>query len=64
MISLAHNLGLEIVAEGVETEEQLRGLKQFGAHQVQGFLISQPLPLEELAAFLAEKARAPVQSRQ
>ncbi|MDC6700660.1 EAL domain-containing protein, partial [Leclercia adecarboxylata] len=52
MIGLAHNLDLEVVAEGVEVAEQLELLRQFGAQQVQGFLISQPLPLPELIDFM------------
>jgi EAL domain-containing protein (putative c-di-GMP-specific phosphodiesterase class I) len=52
MINLAHNLHLEVVAEGVETAEQLALLREFGCDQVQGYLISKPLPLNELARFL------------
>jgi diguanylate cyclase (GGDEF)-like protein len=52
MINLAHNLSLEVVAEGVETPEQLALLRDFGCDQVQGFLISKPLPLNELVEYL------------
>ena len=52
MINLAHNLDLEVVAEGVENAEQLDMLRQFGCDQVQGYLISKALPLAELARFL------------
>ncbi|WP_439860503.1 putative bifunctional diguanylate cyclase/phosphodiesterase [Pseudomonas sp. MBLB4136] len=52
MINLAHNLELQVVAEGVETPELLELLRQFGCDQVQGYLISKPLPLSELARFL------------
>lgn len=52
MINLAHNLNLEAVAEGVETEEQLELLRSFGCDQVQGYLISRPLPLPELVTYL------------
>ena len=52
MINLAHNLHLEVVAEGVETTEQLALLRQFGCNQVQGYLIAKALPLAELARFL------------
>ena len=52
MINLAHNLQLQVVAEGVETAEQLALLRQFGCDQVQGYLISKPLPLNQLARFL------------
>ncbi|VVM70724.1 putative signaling protein [Pseudomonas fluorescens] len=52
MINLAHNLNLEVVAEGVETPEQLQLLRGFGCNQVQGYLISKPLPLVELVEYL------------
>ncbi|NNB00693.1 putative bifunctional diguanylate cyclase/phosphodiesterase [Pseudomonas fragi] len=53
MINLAHNLKLEVVAEGVETPEQLALLRDFGCDQVQGYFISKPLPLAELVDYLA-----------
>lgn len=52
MINLAHNLNLEVVAEGVECADQQQQLRQFGCDQVQGYWISRPLPLAELARFL------------
>ena len=52
MINLAHNLKLEVVAEGVETPEQLALLRGFGCDQVQGYFISRPLPLPQLLEFL------------
>ncbi|WP_339527689.1 bifunctional diguanylate cyclase/phosphodiesterase [Pseudomonas mucidolens] len=52
MINLAHNLNLEVVAEGVETAEQLALLRLFGCDQAQGYLISKPLPLPELVEYL------------
>ena len=52
MINLAHNLNLEVVAEGVETPEQLALLRLFGCDQAQGYLISKPLPLPELIDYL------------
>ncbi|WP_085716218.1 bifunctional diguanylate cyclase/phosphodiesterase [Pseudomonas sp. B28(2017)] len=52
MINLAHNLNLEVVAEGVETPEQLELLRGFACDQVQGYLISKPLPLAELVDYL------------
>ena len=58
MISLAHNLGLEVVAEGVEVAAQLGQLRRFGADQVQGYLISKPLPLAELNVFLKTEGNA------
>ncbi|MQU51665.1 bifunctional diguanylate cyclase/phosphodiesterase [Pseudomonas sp. FSL R10-1339] len=52
MINLAHNLKLEVVAEGVETPEQRALLRDFGCDQVQGYFISKPLPLAELVEYL------------
>lgn len=52
MIHLAHNLNLQVVAEGVETAEQLALLRGFGCDQVQGYLISKALPLDVFAEFL------------
>ncbi|MDD0976240.1 putative bifunctional diguanylate cyclase/phosphodiesterase [Pseudomonas fontis] len=52
MIDLAHNLHLEVVAEGVETPEQLDLLRSFGCDQVQGYLISKPLPFQQLVDYL------------
>jgi EAL domain-containing protein (putative c-di-GMP-specific phosphodiesterase class I) len=58
MVGLAHNLDLDVVAEGVETTEQLELLRQFGAQQVQGYLVSQPLPLAELLHFMSAERLA------
>ncbi|MBI6923056.1 bifunctional diguanylate cyclase/phosphodiesterase [Pseudomonas putida] len=54
MINLAHNLNLEVVAEGVESEAQLALLRGFGCNQVQGFLVSKPLPVDALIPFLLQ----------
>lgn len=51
MINIIHGLHLETVAEGVETEEQFRYLKECGCDHVQGFLFSRPLPADEFAAY-------------
>lgn len=51
-IGLAHNLGLKIVAEGVETAAQLEYLTQLGCDEVQGFHFSRPLPAGEALAYL------------
>lgn len=46
-IDLAHNLGLTVVAEGVETEAAMDLLREFGCDIAQGYFISQPLPMDE-----------------
>ncbi|MBA1231302.1 bifunctional diguanylate cyclase/phosphodiesterase [Pseudomonas viridiflava] len=56
MINLAHNLSLDVVAEGVETPGQLALLRGFACDQVQGYLISRPLPVPELVAWLKSDA--------
>ncbi len=48
VINLAHNLGIEVVAEGVETAEQLRFLKNHRCDLIQGYFISRPVPAAEL----------------
>jgi len=62
-IDLAHNLGLEVVAEGVETETDLAALKLLGSDWIQGYLLSRPLPIAELAEFLATPETATLRSR-
>jgi diguanylate cyclase (GGDEF)-like protein len=52
-IELAHNLGLTVVAEGVEDAETLRQLANLGCDQVQGFHVARPMPASELATWLA-----------
>ncbi|PSF10756.1 two-component system response regulator [Marinobacter fuscus] len=52
IIAMAHGLKLEIVAEGVETDEQLHYLKRLGCHQVQGFYYGPAVPAAEIAPLL------------
>lgn len=52
IITLARNLGLSVVAEGVETDTQLETLKQLGCENAQGFLFAEPMSYEHLLAFL------------
>lgn len=53
VVQLAHDLGMKVVAEGVETPEQLRLLREQGCDFVQGFLISPPRPAAACADILA-----------
>ncbi len=55
IITLAHDLKLGIVAEGVETEPQVRWLTAHGCHVIQGHLYSRALPAEDFAALLQRR---------
>jgi diguanylate cyclase (GGDEF)-like protein/PAS domain S-box-containing protein len=52
IISLAHSLRLKVVAEGVDSEDQAVILRALKCDQMQGYLVSKPLPFAELSAFL------------
>ena len=58
VIVLADSLGLEVIAEGVETQAQLAFLERLGCHSYQGYLISEALPIEELELFLRKNLAA------
>ena len=58
IISLAHSLRLKVVAEGVETTEQLKFLRTLGCDQYQGYHFSPPLPASEFAKLVTEWQRA------
>ncbi len=59
VVGLAHNLGMEVVGEGVETAEHLEALEALGCELVQGFHLSSPLPAEAAAhLLLAEEGAA------
>ena len=47
IVTMAHALGINVTAEGVETEQQLATLRQLGCDQVQGYLLGRPLPVSE-----------------
>jgi len=56
IVSLAHTLGLKVIAEGVEEDEQRRMLHDLGCDQIQGFLISKALPASEIDSLLRKAA--------
>ena len=58
IIAMAHALDRSVVAEGVETVEQMRTLVQLGCERAQGFLFARPMPPEQLADFIRAQRRA------
>ena len=62
-INLAHSLGLEMTAEGVENQAAYRALSEYGCDSAQGFFMSRPLPAVELDAWLSSRfAQHPLSS--
>ena len=47
MICLAEALGMDVITEGVETEQQLKALSEMGCSHFQGYYFSKPIPAEE-----------------
>ncbi|HUF20941.1 MAG TPA: EAL domain-containing protein [Burkholderiales bacterium] len=54
VIALAHGLGLKVVAEGVETADQLAYLVEHGCDAGQGYLFARPMPAGEISKILSE----------
>ena len=54
IIGLAKTLGMEVLAEGVDSEKQLADLIELGCNNIQGFLISKPLPATEVMSFVTD----------
>ena len=63
VIVMAHNLKLDVIAEGVETEEQLAFLRQRRCDEMQGYLFSRPVPAAEFAAILRQARSLPPEPR-
>jgi diguanylate cyclase (GGDEF)-like protein len=62
IIDLGHNLSLQVVGEGVETDDTLEGLRAAGCDVVQGFLVARPMPVERLRVWLAGRPLRPARS--
>ncbi|MBS7539773.1 putative bifunctional diguanylate cyclase/phosphodiesterase [Ancylobacter lacus] len=63
VVSLGHDLGMTVLAEGVETEEQAGMLARLGCDEVQGYLHGRPMPADELAHWLRLREAAQIASR-
>ena len=63
IIALARSLGLEVIAEGVETHEHLMVLRQKGCDLMQGYFFSRPVPADDFAKLLKERTWRQFQSR-
>lgn len=62
VMAMARGLGLEVVAEGVETAEQRDYLRQVGCDEVQGYFYARPMPAHELEALWRESVSQPLES--
>lgn len=58
VISLANALGIEVVAEGVETAEQAAALRDMGCHKAQGYFFARPMPASDMLSFLQTSSAA------
>ena len=63
IVDLAHNLGREVIAEGVEDERALELLREYGCDCAQGFYLARPMPGEQFRGWLAERADAALRER-
>ncbi len=55
IISLAHNIGLDVVAEGINSERQYEYFKRLGCDEMQGYYFSMPLPADEVDAYVKSR---------
>ena len=60
IVSMAHALGMSVVAEGVETSAQMELLRILSCDEVQGFLISRPVPAHEMSVLMEKKSLQPI----
>jgi EAL domain-containing protein (putative c-di-GMP-specific phosphodiesterase class I) len=61
-VDLGHNLGMHVVAEGVEDEDTWRVLDALGCDAVQGYFLGKPMPAARLGVWLAERHLAGVEA--
>ena len=54
VVGMAHELNLKIVAEGIETENEIRTMREEGIDYIQGYYYSKPIPQEEFIAFVRQ----------
>lgn len=66
IIDLAHHLQLDVVAEGVETEAQFEMLRDYGCEEIQGYLVSKPMPVDQASEFIRMPSweQHPIQANQ
>ena len=57
IIHLAHNIGLEVVAEGVEDKEQFETLENYQCELVQGYYISKPMRFNDIVTKIKKKSK-------
>jgi EAL domain-containing protein (putative c-di-GMP-specific phosphodiesterase class I) len=58
-IELGHNLGLRVIAEGIESDRSLHELRRLGCDGVQGYHLSRPLPADRIVAVASELGLPP-----
>ena len=59
IVSMAHALGMRVVAEGVETLKQFQMLRELSCDEIQGFFISRPVPANEMSALMRKRSLLP-----
>lgn len=57
LVEMFHNIGMKVIAEGIETEEQKNMVQNMGADYIQGFFYAKPMPEEQLVEFLTHSAK-------